>query len=112
MSPVDERVARGKAERESEVECAKCGHINQRRQSACQKCGAHLYVVCHHCGHRNQRALTQCDKCGEELHRSFLKRFWMRIAPRSAMVKPVHILLLIATVYLAYRIVVKLSNLV
>jgi len=97
-----------RAANEAGVQCAKCGHSNRRGPSACEECGAHLYVICHSCGHRNQRALTQCDKCGERLHRSFLRRLFKKLAPKKALVKPVHLLMLVVTVYLAYRIVVRL----
>ena len=102
----------GKAEKESGVQCAKCGHLNQRRINACQECGARLYVTCHYCGHRNQRAVMKCAECGERLHRSFWRRWWKTVTPKRTSVKPVHLLMLTVTVYLAYRIVVRLSNLV
>jgi ribosomal protein L37E len=111
MSPVDETASQGKANREIGVQCAKCGHENLRGNKACKECGAHLYVTCHVCGHRNQRVLTQCDKCGEGLRRSLWKRWMKKLTPKKAMVKPVHILMLMASVYLAYRIVIRLANL-
>ncbi len=110
MSPVDEMVIQRPAKREVGVECAKCGRENRRGIKTCKVCGAHLYVKCLSCGHRNQRVLTQCDKCGEAMHRSAWKRWMKRLTPKKAMVKPVHFLMLIVTVYLAYRIVVRLAN--
>lgn len=110
MSQLDSPVKQVKADNRSGIQCAKCGHTSQRGLSACERCGAHLYVCCHYCGHRNQRAETRCGECGERLHRSFLRRWWKKVMPKTTLVKPVHLLLLLATVYLAYRVVIRLSN--
>lgn len=110
MSQADKPVKQVKSENDSGPQCAKCGHLNERGLNACGECGAHLYVSCHYCGHRNERAEPQCIKCGERLHRSFLRRWWKKAMPKTALVKPVHLLMLMVTAYMAYRIVIHLSN--
>jgi predicted RNA-binding Zn-ribbon protein involved in translation (DUF1610 family) len=110
MRPVDETNVLVKAEVEKKVQCAKCGHLNHRGGKVCSECGAHLYVICHACRHHNRRVLDLCDKCGEPLHRSFLKRWLENILPKKTRVKPVHLLLLVLTVYLAYQIVIRLVD--
>jgi predicted amidophosphoribosyltransferase len=91
--------------------CAKCDHMNPGGSNVCHVCGAHLYVSCHHCGHRNQRVMSHCAHCGERLHRSLLRRWHRKLFPKHSSLKLWHVLLLIVTVAIAYRIILKLANL-
>jgi hypothetical protein len=90
--------------------CAKCEHLNQPGSNTCGHCGSHLYIACSKCGHSNQRALSRCTRCGHRLHRSVWHRWKRRITRGNRKVHPLHLVLLVLSVIVVYKIIVKLAE--
>ncbi len=73
------------SEIEDVVQCAKCGHENERRDETCRRCGAHLYLACLHCGKSNERIAKRCVVCGKNLHRR-RHRTWRRLSAQEVVI--------------------------
>ena len=94
----------------SPVECAKCGHSNTPGINHCEQCGARLYIACHHCGHSTVRVASLCANCGHRLHRSIWSRVRRRVFGRNPKITPFQIILLIALVIAAYKVIVYIAE--
>jgi uncharacterized membrane protein YvbJ len=88
------------------VECAKCGHTNAPGTNHCVLCGSRLYISCHNCGHSTMRVASRCGHCGHRLHRSLWNRAQRRFFGRNPKITPFQIILLIAFVVVAYKVIV------
>jgi len=53
------------------IRCAKCGTINVRHLTLCERCGEALYLKCRRCGERNTRDRRYCAICGRSLRGLF-----------------------------------------
>jgi hypothetical protein len=93
------------------VRCGKCQHLNLWGQNACQKCGAHLYILCSDCSERNERARTRCVNCGRKLHRTQLDRLRRKITGVSGRLTTVQILIFFIGVGLAFAFILLFSRL-
>ena len=66
-----------------QVECAKCGAINNDKARRCTECHAHLFYHCASCHQRNPRSQKTCIYCGKNvgerswwsMNRKYLRRF-------------------------------------
>lgn len=87
------------------VECTKCGHSNAAGTNHCVQCGSRLYISCHNCGHSTVRSASRCGNCGHRLHRSLWRRVRRRVFGRNPKITPFQILLLIAFVLVAYKLI-------
>ena len=88
----DDASGAGRAsEAEGVVQCAKCGHENDRHEETCRRCGAHLYLACMHCGRTNERIAKRCVACGKNLHRR-RHRTWRRFSAQELVILVVGLL--------------------
>ncbi len=110
MTENDPAGAPPKPANERGILCAKCEHLNPGDTNVCSYCGAHLFVTCHHCGHRNQRAYSRCAHCRRRLHRSLIRKWYKWMFRGQAKAKPLHFVLMIIVVFIAYKIIVHLAE--
>jgi len=101
MSETEKTAEKGKAP----VECAKCGQANAAGTNHCVQCGSRLYISCHNCGHSTVRSASRCGYCGHRLHRSMWSRVRRRVFGRNPKITPFQIVLLIAFVLIAYKVI-------
>ena len=90
------------------VLCAKCEHLNPAGGHICTRCGSHLHVNCPKCGRRNPRAMNRCSQCRHRLHRSPWQQWRRRIARGNRKIKLFHVVLLVLTIMITYKIIIKL----
>ena len=93
----------------AELICPKCQHLNSSTAEVCAKCQRHVQVFCGHCGHLNYRGNSRCGECRTQLHLSWPDR-WKQAQART-WIRPLEIALLVVSVTLTYKGVVKLSQL-
>ena len=86
--------------------CAKCGYLNMPRTNHCSQCGSRLYISCHNCGHSIERIASRCVHCGHRLHHSLWSRVRRRVFGRNPKITPFQIVLLIAFVMIAYKVII------
>lgn len=92
----------------SEIVCPKCAHANAGNAETCHHCGRHLLVFCGHCGHPNYRGYSRCVECRSQLHLPWHYRW--KAAKARKWVKPVEAALLVVTVLLTVKAVVKVAE--
>lgn len=90
------------------VVCPKCGTANPGEAQTCENCHRHLLIFCGHCGHPNYRNTLRCVECRSQLHIPGHRR--MKEAKARKWIKPVEAALLIATVFLTAKGVVKVAQ--
>ena len=93
------------------VACPKCEHVNDAGKHTCRRCGSHLYVSCNACGAHNARVRSHCHDCGQRLHRGLWRKIENRLSRKTkGKVKLIHLVLLVASILLAYKIIVMLAE--
>jgi len=98
-------------ESDQRLVCAKCKHANRKSRNVCSECGAHLHIVCHFCGHRNERIAAHCVACGKRLHGTLWRRIEKTIFRGSTKLQTWQIVLLVISVYVGYKIIIKVVEL-